>query len=174
MLDVSVSYNRYKFIGHEFLTWLWFAIENRRYVVKEVPAEPISVDIGNRMVLENRQREAVETVTIKGDEADLEEGVLALRKGALVTEMNLAYRRGEQEWRVTLKGESFHVTGLKCPATGKVETKADLEGAVLEKIFLYDEVIQLCDSLFRQFMTVRLSEAWRNQVVPEMRRWIQK
>lgn len=27
MLDVSVSYNRYKFLGYEFLTWLWFAIE---------------------------------------------------------------------------------------------------------------------------------------------------
>jgi len=27
MLDVSVAYNRYKFLGHEFLTWLWFMIE---------------------------------------------------------------------------------------------------------------------------------------------------
>lgn len=27
MLDVSVSYDRYKFLGYEFLTWLWFLIE---------------------------------------------------------------------------------------------------------------------------------------------------
>jgi hypothetical protein len=30
MLDVSVSYNRYKFLGHEFLTWLWFLMEKNR------------------------------------------------------------------------------------------------------------------------------------------------
>ena len=27
MLDVAVAYNRFKFLGDEFLTWLWFIIE---------------------------------------------------------------------------------------------------------------------------------------------------
>ena len=27
MLDIAVAYNRYKFLGNEFLTWLWFMIE---------------------------------------------------------------------------------------------------------------------------------------------------
>jgi len=43
----------------------------------------------------------VETVTIKGDDAGLEEGLLALRKGAVVSEINLAYKSGEQEWSFT-------------------------------------------------------------------------
>ena len=34
MLDVSVSYNRYKFLGHEFLTWLWFLIEKDRKLLE--------------------------------------------------------------------------------------------------------------------------------------------
>jgi hypothetical protein len=172
MLDVSVSYNRYKFIGHEFLTWLWFAIDNQRCPSAAAGGEPTSVDIGNRLVLENRRREAVETVTIKGDDAGLEEGILALRKGAVVTEMNLAYRRGEQQWHVTLKAESFHMTSLRCPATGAVETKEDLEGAVLEKVFLCDEVIGVCDGLFSTFMNLRLSEEWQQTTVPEIERWI--
>ena len=27
MLDIATAYNRYKFIGHEFLTWLLYLIE---------------------------------------------------------------------------------------------------------------------------------------------------
>ena len=93
MLDVSVSYNRYKFIGREFLTWLWFAVDTDHQRLEGLFEDPTSVDVGNRMVLENRQREAVETVTIKGDDAGLEEGRLALRKGAAVTEINIVCRR---------------------------------------------------------------------------------
>ena len=172
MLDVSVSYNRYKFIGQEFLTWLWFAVDNEYPWLESLFEEPTSVDIGNRMVLENRQREAVETVTIKGDDAGLEEGRLALRKGAGVTEMNIVCRRGEQEWQVTLKGESLHMTSLRCPPAGPVETKADLEGAVLEKVYLCDKLIQVVDRLFAAFMQERLSEDWQRRVVPKMKQWV--
>ena len=28
MLDLAVAYNRYRFLGDEFLTWLWYTIEN--------------------------------------------------------------------------------------------------------------------------------------------------
>jgi len=90
MLDVAVSYNRYKFLGYEYLTWLWFLIENNQDKIGEPDREPLSLQIGNRVVLENRQKDAVESITIKGDDAGLEEGILALRKGAVVTELNLS------------------------------------------------------------------------------------
>ncbi len=172
MLDVSVSYNRYKFIGYEFLTWLWFIVEKDQAMIRKLHEELLSLDIGNRIVLENRQRDAVETVTIKGDDAGLEEGLLALKKGAVVSEMNLAYKSGEQEWSFTLKAESFHITSLKCPSAGPVETEEDVEGAVLEKMYLCDKVTQLMDSLFKSFMKLRLSGKWGKQVVPLVRQWI--
>ena len=102
MLDVAVAYNRFKFLGDEFLTWLWFIIENDPGYLKNMsPAKP-SLEIGNRIVLENRHQQTVESITIKGDDANLEEGVLALRKGAVVTEMNLCLKSDDQEWRFTI------------------------------------------------------------------------
>jgi len=172
MLDVAISYNRYKFLGHEYLTWLWFAIEKGQDEIKKLDQEPLSLQIGNRMVLVNRQKDAVESITIKGDDAGLEEGILSLRKGAVVTELNLSYKTGDHEWRFTVKGESLHIVGFKCPQTGSVESEEDLEGAVLEKIYLYDKAIQLTDHIFKQFITLRLSEDWDKKVVPLMRQWI--
>ena len=160
------------FLGHEHLTWLWFAIEKGQDEIKKLDQEPLSLQIGNRIVLVNRQKDAVESITIKGDDAGLEEGILALRKGAVVTELNLSYKTGDHEWRFTVKAESLHIVGLKCPQTGSVESEEDLEGAVLEKIYLYDKAIQLTDHIFKQFITLRLSEDWDKKVVPLMRQWI--
>lgn len=97
---------------------------------------------------------------------------MALRKGAVVIELNLSYKTDEHEWRFTIKAESLHTAGLKCPQTGPVHSEEDLEGAVLEKVYLCDKAIQLSDNLFRQFITSRVSEDWDKKVVPLMKQWI--
>jgi hypothetical protein len=172
MLDVSVSYNRYKFLGYEYLTWLWFVVENDPDTIRNLEQEPVSLEIGNRIVVVNKKRDAIETITIKGDDAGLEEAMLALRKGAVVTELNLLLKADDQQWRFTLKGESLHVVGFKTPPTGPVESEEDLEGAILEKANLCDRAIQCMDKLFKQFITLRVSEGWPNKVVPLVRQWI--
>ncbi len=172
MLDIAVSYNRYKFLGYEYLTWLWFVIEKKQDTIGKAAREPVSLQIGNRMVLENRHKDTVESITIKGDDAGLEEAMLALRKGAVVTELHLSCKIDDQEWRFTIKAESLHMAGFMCPRAGAVYSEEDLEGAVLEKVYLYEKVVQFIDNLFKQFITLRVSEDWRKKVVPRMKQWI--
>ncbi|HAO20968.1 MAG TPA: hypothetical protein DCQ37_11170 [Desulfobacteraceae bacterium] len=172
MLDISVAYNRYKFLGYEFLTWLWFLIQEDPGEIRKADPELLSLDIGNRLVLENRIGESAEVITIKGDDAGLEEGILALKKGAVVTEMNLLYKSGDYEWRFTLKGDGLTMASLRTPDTGKVETKEDLEGAVLEKIYLREKAVNLTDSLFGQFIRLRISREWDKIMVSSIRQWI--
>ncbi|MDM8514692.1 hypothetical protein QUF76_00700 [Desulfobacterales bacterium HSG16] len=172
MLDVSIAYNRYKFLGHEFLTWLWYVIENDPDLLKSIDNELVVFDIGNRIILENLTNDQVESVTIKGDDASLEEGVLALKKGAVVTEINLIYQTGDNEWRFSLKGESLNISGLKPPETGSIELKEDLEGAVLEKVYLYEKVITLLDRMFTYFIKLRISDEWEEKAVTGIRQWI--
>ncbi|MDM8524905.1 hypothetical protein QUF80_16165 [Desulfococcaceae bacterium HSG8] len=172
MLDIAVSYNRYKFLGYEFLTWLWFLTDKDREQLNKWDQELTSLDIGNRIVLENRLNDAVETLTIKGDDAGLEEGILALRKGSVVTELNLLYKSGDHEWRFTIKGESFNISNLKTPETGGIESKDDIEGAVLEKIYLHEKIATFIDNVFKHFIQLRISEDWDKQVVPLLRKWI--
>lgn len=172
MLDVSVSYNRYKFLGYEFLTWLWFMMESDQENLRKIKNDIAAIDVGNRLVLENRHTGAVETITIKGDDAGLEEARLALKKGAMVSEMNVSYQSGEQKWQFTLKGESFHISTLKIPETGPVEKEEDWEGAVLERIFLYEKVINLVKALYQRFINLRIIDEWSQRVIPRMNKWI--
>ena len=171
MLDIAVAYNRYKFLGNEFLTWLWFMIETDQNRLRRYDPLLVSLNIGSRLVLENTRNNAKETITIKGEDANLEEGLLALKKGAVVTEIHLSYKAGAQHWQFSLKGESLNISNLKLPETGPVETTEDLEGAVIEKTYLAETVIGLVNNLFSHFIKLRVSNKWRNQTVPRIRKW---
>ena len=175
MLDVAVSYNKYKFLGEEFLTWVWYLIENEIDLKEMVALEchTLTLALGNSIVLENSLGDdSLEKISIKGDDAGLEEGTTALRKGAVVTEMNLILTIDENEWRFSIKGESMHITGLKTPAVGKVESSEDIEGAVLEKISLLERPLNVLDTLFFHFIKKRVSDQWTTQEIPAMRAWI--
>ena len=172
MLDIAVAYNRYRFLGNEFLTWIWFAIENDEDTIRRCDADIQSLDVGNRMVLEHRWANGIETVAIKGDAAGLEEGLLALSKGAQVTEINLIYKSGSLQWQFSLKGESLSFSGLKLPETAAAEQSEDMEGIVLEKLYLYEKPFNFIDELYRLFIELRLSRQW-DENLTGMKKWIQ-
>jgi hypothetical protein len=173
MLDIAVAYNRYRFLGNEFLTWLWFFIETDSERMDQFDPEFISLNIGNRMVLENRMANGLETITIKGDTAGLEEGILALNKGAAVVEVNLIYKSAILEWQFSLKGESLSFTGLKLPETAAEENEDEMEAMIMDKIYLYEKPFQLIDALYRFFIHLRLSSKWREETIEQMRKWMQ-
>ena len=172
MLDVAVAYNRYKFLGEEFLTWLWFQIDTNQHLFTTFDHEITSFHIGNRVVLENRKTETLERITIKGDDAGFEEGILALRKGALVTELNLAFHANNQEWKFTIKGESLNLSGVTIPKTGLPETPEDLEGFVIEKTYHYDKVINFLDKIYANYIKLRISNSWKKNDAVQIRKWI--
>lgn len=175
MLDIAVSYNRYKFLGHEFLTWLWYVIDRDQGEFKDLSNTPFSLVIGNKIVFEHIVEDnTLETVTIKGDNAGLEEGLLALRKGAVVTELSLTLTQLEMNWEFNFKGENLHFTGFKHPQTEKIEKKEDREGALLEKIYLYGKAVELMDHIYKNFLKLRMSDTWDKQTLGDIRSWISR
>jgi hypothetical protein len=102
----------------------------------------------------------------------MDEGLLTLRKGGMVAEMHLVYKAGDQEWQFNLKGESLNLSSLKVPATGTLESRDDIEGAVIEKIDLCNRAVSLINRLYGHFIKLRLGNGWNRNVVPSVRQWI--
>ena len=172
MLDVSVAYNRYKFLGNEFLTWLWFIMDADQTSIVKTNKDMVSLEMDNRIVLENSLDNRVENIRIKGDDAGLEEAKLSLQKGGVVTELNFSLKIGDHEWKFNIKGESLNISSLKSPETGKLQKKEDIEGAVLEKIYLYEKVVLLVENLYKQFIRIRISSKWESKTIPLIKKWI--
>ena len=90
----------------------------------------------------------------------------------MVTEINLIYKSGSLQWQFSLKGESLNFSSLKLPETGAAEQPEDMEGMVLEKLFLYEKPFKFIDELYRRFIELRLSDKWK-AVLSELKKWIQ-
>jgi hypothetical protein len=162
-------------LGNEFLTWLWFMVETGQDITQAIESrDPVSLDIGNSLVLENSLGDnAREKITIKGDQAGLEEGTTALKKGAKVTEMNLICKLGpEEEYHFTLKGDSFNITGLKTPAAAGDGSDDEIEGRIIEKALLLVRITQVIDTLFFTFLKQRTADDWKHKGFDPMRTWI--
>ncbi|WP_028315431.1 hypothetical protein [Desulfatibacillum aliphaticivorans] len=171
MIDVTVSFKRYSFLGLEFLTWLWWATEEDPEQIAKAAGEPAVLYVGNRIVLEKRQREDVERVTIKGDAAQMDEGVLALKKGAQVKDVNLVMEIGDQKWTFNLNGETMAFSTLKTPPTAPVRVVDEMEGAIIEKAALLEKPINVIHNIFSHFIKIRISEGWREELL-KVRKWI--
>jgi len=174
MLDIATAYNRYKFLGHEFLTWLWYLIETDGHRLGQADPLPIVLTLGKRIVLENPRENHAEKVTIKGDYANFQAGILPLRQGSLVTELSLEAKSAEMTWEFNLKGESLSVSGMRMSSTGPIASLEDVEGALLEKIYLLETILQFIDTLFERFINMRVSNDWDEKVVPQIRKLLIK
>lgn len=174
MLDISVAYNRYKFLGYEFLTWLWYITATGSWPANQPQLETARLAVGNRIVLQNHTTAAMETVTIKGDEADLKEGLLALRKGALVSEISLVLSTSELEYSFVLKGESLSLSGLKLPVLAQIEDDQSADAAILEKIYLIEALSVILEAFYHTYLDQRLSPYWGDHLLPDMSTWAAK
>ncbi len=172
MLDIAVAYNRFRFLGHEFLTWFFFAIDTHDKTLFFKFNDNIRIDIGNRIVLENRKESESETIVISGEKAGLEEAFVALSKGALITELNLIIKYENSKLQFNLKGESLSVSSVRLSETAALETSSDLEAVVLEKIYLYEKLFRYLDIAFKYFLEMRITEEWKKISLKKIGDWI--
>ncbi|MFA5904162.1 MAG: hypothetical protein WC836_09505 [Desulfobacula sp.] len=174
MLDIATAYNKYKFLGNDFLTWIWFSIETGKdFSILLNSKDVITLEIGNSIVLENKLGDkSKEKIIIKGDEAGLEEGTTALKKGAWVTQINLMCKINEDEYKFTIKGESYNISGLKTPKTDLSKSGDEIEGLVLEKAFFCFRIYEVIDTLFLKYLEQRVSDDWNHKGLQDIKNWI--
>ncbi|MBW1989139.1 MAG: hypothetical protein JRI97_06295 [Deltaproteobacteria bacterium] len=170
-MDPLVALKRYGYLGREFLTWLWYVTENDPGQVEAAAGDSVVVVVGNRIALERVRGESVERVTIRGEAAQMEEGLVALRKGALVAEVNLSVEIGDQAYSLNLRGEDLAASSIRTPATERVRVVDELAGAVFEKAGLLEKLFSVVDNLFLHFVRLRISDSWSREVLA-MRKWI--
>jgi hypothetical protein len=185
MPPVSEAFENYQFLGNEFLTWLWFCIENEPDTLSDPSGGPVSLMVHKKIVLKKAAGKTVSITIEKDSGEDAEEGMLALKGGAIVTELSLLMTIGQAEWTFSLKGGSFQINSLR-PSVEMPESVAaeqgpeevgdkqrhDFEASVLDRTYLYIQAIDVIDNMFKRYVLLRLSDDWGAKTVPAMKKWI--
>ncbi len=159
-------------IGSDFLCWLMHGTlkEASEYeVCLDGPAldgERFVAYLNDRLnLLGGSSDGGVQKVTVAGPQDRFREVCTALEEGKEISDATLYLEKGEDLWRLNLKGLAFHFASYKCPGV-KLE-KDDLTDEASERLALFFERmcvletgLQLFDSLFAAFLRERLGERW--------------
>lgn len=157
-----------RFLGNEFLLWLWFAgdVTGGKHEVLERGV--VEVLLESQLKLTD-PLSARESISMRGEDPfGSAEADQALKSGKLPATVLLRIKQGETEWLATLTGPALSLSGIKLPA---LLNDAEDE-PLFERLRLLEELDDLLHELYRQFLAVRLSASWASDLAPAMKSWV--
>lgn len=167
-MDLIDLINSRRFLGSEFLMWLWFKSECFDGLFDVEEHDRVEVVYDDRMTLEAYLAETERNMFRGGAPAYSPEARVALREGKRVERAKLRIIKEGREWTFNIKAESLDLTSVKIPALLSREEDEQF----YERMYLIEELESILDALYAEFLDVRLTYAWGEVMVPAMREWI--
>ncbi len=165
------------FLGQEFLTWLWFKSDQRGGTVEVEGMGDMLLVFEKHMLLESGEGESHEKLICRGLQAELQEARTGLAMGKKIEQARIHLVKGDYEYHLTLRGSMLDFSNVKLPKTmaGSEESNDPeaVEGRLLDRIGLYEEVLRVVNELFRMFLALRVGPEWEGELAA-IRAWIHK
>ena len=167
-MDTSELIDSRRFLGSEFLMWLWFKTSCYDGLLEVRGHGEMEVIFDDRLTLEAYVAETERNVFKGGAPAFSPEAKTALREGKRPTRARLKFIKEGREWRFKLKAEGFDISTLKIPSLLSDRDDEQFH----ERMTLVEEIEEILDALYDEFLTIRTSPAWYEAMVPALREWI--
>jgi len=176
-MDLVDIISEKRFLGQEFLTWLWYKSEERGGSVLLPGTGDIQLVFEKHMLLESGEGESLEKLICRGLQTELQEARTGLLMSKKLEQARIYLAKGDYEWRLTLGATLFEYRNVSLPRTvSPNEEAADpfaWEAKVLERIGMSEEVLHTIDELFRLFLQIRTSADWPQELA-RLKSWIVK
>jgi len=157
-----------RFLGNEFLLWLWFAgdVTGGQHAVGDRGMVEVSLESQLKLTDPLSERESI---SMRGEDPfGSAEADQALKSGKLPAKVLLRIKQGESEWVATLSGPALALSGVKLPAL----LNQSEDEPLFERLRLLEQIDDLIHELYRQFLTVRLSPSWDSELFPALKSWV--
>lgn len=160
-----------RWLGTDFLLWLTHETMNAasEYTVNQdgpdEAGDSFVAYLNDRMLLAFSSESGVQKVTVTGPQDHFNEVRTALQGGKEILEAVLYMEKQEKQWKMTLKGDTFHFASFKAPAVTLekddiTDAEMEREAVFFERMYLLEEGLQLFNSLLKTFLSQRLDESW--------------
>lgn len=165
--DLAALVEQNRFVGREFLLWLWFESDVFETNLHPASGDPCALWFEKQLTLASEGEEArIKSAT----PAAAPEAKQALRQGKLPREARVRLIVAELEFSWLMKADELAVGGLKIPA--ELKSDSDKYEALYERMRLVETLEKQLEALWADFIALRLDAAWESSVVPEMKRWV--
>lgn len=184
---------RRRFVGREFLLWLWFESELFDATLQTREHGPFGLWLEKRLVLSEGQEKTSITAPSPGTGREAKE---ALLRGQLPESAGVRIAWLDDETCFTFKAETLGIAGLKLRTVlGKAEDAPnplleemqgkkgkrprptreaadDQHEVFYERMQMTAEFEDLMQTLYRDFLALRLAPDWNEIMVPLLRKWV--
>ncbi len=177
-MDLVDIISEKRFVGQEFLTWLWWKSEERGGSIALPDRGDIIIVFEKHMLLEFGEGESNEKLICSGLQTELQEARTGLLMGKKLEQARIQLVHAEHEWNFTLAAALMEFRNVRLPKTAGTEgdggnNPEETEGMILERIYLFEELIRLVNELFLLYLKVRLGDAWREEL-EKIRQWVNR
>jgi len=166
-----------RFLGQEFMTWLWYKSEERGGTVLLPGTGDIQVVFEKHMLLESGEGEAHEKLICRGLQTELQEARTGLQMGKKPEQARIHLVRGDYEWNFTLTAAMLEFRNIKVPKTmtpAEEESGPEaFEARILERVAMMEEAVRTVLELFRLFLQTRVGPGWEQELAG-IRQWVHK
>lgn len=168
-MDLLDIIQQKKFLGSEFLTWLWYQSEKNGGAVLVPEQDAITLWIDDRLELESSDPTDQRNVLRGGAPSTSPEARAALREQRKASMAKLRVAKGEREWAFQLDAKTLDLKGVKIPAllTNEEDDK------FFERVHLIEELKEVIEALYGRFIRLRVSQEWAAER-DDMARWVNR
>lgn len=174
-LDLVDLIEEKRFLGQEFLTWLWWKSEERGGTVFLDDFGEVGIAFEKHMLLESGEGESSEKLICSGLQTELVEARTGLQVGKKLEQARVVLTRDSHEYGLTLSGALMEFRNVRLPKTEETEQPGgsveEIEGKILERVFLFEDLVKIIHSLFSMFLKIRLGQEWPQQLL-KIREWV--
>ncbi|MBA2663379.1 MAG: hypothetical protein H0U74_13915 [Bradymonadaceae bacterium] len=158
-----------RFLGSEFLMWLWFKSEcfDGLFELGE-EKKKLEVVLDDAMTLEAYLAETERNTFKGGAPAYSPEAKVALRQGKRLAKAKMRIIEEGREWVFNIKSETLDLSSINIPAVLSREE----DEKFFERMFLVEEIENIVAALYAEFLGIRLTSAWPDAMLPAMQAWI--
>jgi hypothetical protein len=163
------------FLGAEFLTWLWYLIEqNSEQLITPLNAKSpvnLSLWIDDRVVISAASGQ--HNTLRGGDPANSAEAAVALITGKSIREIKLGMNvHGVGEYRVTLNAVDLRPRGLVLPTPTDIDDDEKIHVSIPMRIKQLELFLRVFDGIFLKFMDERLLPKWEKSTIHGIKEWV--
>jgi hypothetical protein len=167
-MDFADRIETTRFLGPEFLAWLWFKVEL-------FEGNLVLGSLGNAEVWFDTQvvlaawKDYGEQIALRGTApSSSPEAAEALRQGKVPVKARLRVTVNGEEYAFAFDARNFALSGIKLP---EILTE-DSEEHFYERMRLLEQVDQAMCELYDEFLCLRLSSLWEAELAPAIRDWV--
>lgn len=166
-MDLVDQIETTRFLGREFLLWLWFKSELYETQFQRPDGDTLELWLDSQLTLQsasdNGERAVLKGVAPSGTQ----EAKVALQHGKLPIRARISAVVGTSAFAFSFDADSFALTLIKLP---EVTTK-DTDEKLFERLSLLQMLDEVVLEQYQEFLTLRLSELWEGEFVPAILAW---